>query len=210
MKKMMRIRNDAVAGPAKRDPRYNAQAPAKTPFTQPLNHSSLPQAKQKMSKQVPQIEKAQAQFLMSQLLDGELSSTDAAKLEAYLESNPDAIDWMESADALREAKTAAPFKTDRDVAISSIQTAIRDEMDSPANHGGRLLRFPAFARPLAAAAAITLLGVASWIAIKPAEQEAPLEPAIVEFVATDIPDASTFVYSDEESGWTIVWVEEQG
>ena len=30
---------------------------------------------------------------------------------------------------------------------------------------------------------------------------------VVEFVATDIPDASTFVYTDEESGWTVVWVE---
>ena len=32
--------------------------------------------------------------------------------------------------------------------------------------------------------------------------------SVVEFVDTDIPDASPVVYTDEQSGWTVVWVTE--
>jgi hypothetical protein len=31
---------------------------------------------------------------------------------------------------------------------------------------------------------------------------------VVEFVDTDIPDVSPVVYTDEISGWTVVWVAE--
>ena len=59
---------------------------------------------------------------------------------------------------------------------------------------------------MAAAAAVAFIGTVTWLGLRtPAQGE--FEPNIVEFVSSDIPDSSTYVYSDEESGWTVVWVD---
>lgn len=140
---------------------------------------------------------------MSQLIDGELSSSDADRLNSYLEQHPEEIDWMESLDALRDPQELSRSTS---VPIASIQQAIDEEESS--SSAKNLITFPAFFKPLAAAAAIAIVGSVTWLGLRPTTSSAPHpEPALVEFVTTDIPDASTFVYSDEESGWTVVWVE---
>lgn len=157
--------------------------------------------------QPAKIDDARAQLLMSRLIDGELSPSDAGALDAYLQANPDATDWMENLDTLRSLggePTAAP---ERNAALAQISEQVHRETEG-SRSAGKLARFPAFFAPLASAAAVALVGGLVWIGLQtgPAPSQHP-EPAVVEFVTTDIPDASTFIYSDEESGWTVVWVE---
>ncbi|EDY84850.1 hypothetical protein VDG1235_4483 [Verrucomicrobiia bacterium DG1235] len=154
-----------------------------------------------------EINKAQAQLLMSQLLDGELSPENAQLLHAYLEKHPKDAGWMESLDTAREASQPTVTPLHRDASISSIQAAIEAPAE-PETAQNKVLFFPAFFRPLAAAAAVAIIGAVTWLGFR-SEVSHRLEPNIVEFVATDIPDASTYIYSDEEIGWTVVWVDSE-
>lgn len=148
----------------------------------------------------------EAQLLMSQLADGELSPHDAERLQSYLETNPDSIDWIENLDTARNAvDPIAAFPPNRDEALASISGAIGASSDSQDRKN--LLSFPAWLRPLSIAAAVAIVAGLTWSQLRsPAPTDHP-EPAIVEFVSTDIPDASTYIYTDDESGWTVVWVE---
>lgn len=143
-------------------------------------------------------------------MDGEISPKEASKLQDYLESHPDAMDWMESAD---RSRTAA-FENKDSVDTNSIWESVKKEIDSKASENdssrsGKLIPFPALSRVLAAAAAIALVAVVSWFGLKSdpnAGVALASNESIVEFVDTEIPDASPIVYTDEESGWTVVWV----
>ncbi len=172
-----------------------------------------------MASHAPELSAVQAQLLMSQLLDGELSPADAAKLEAYLARHPEAIDWMESIDQVRASLADSPSPAHANAAIAAIssqlsQSAPDSSSSSPIERRrqrrgfAELLAFPAAFRALAAAAAVTLVFGGAWLAFdRNTGPVAPLQPGTVEFVSTEIPDASTFVLSDDESGWTVVWVE---
>lgn len=148
---------------------------------------------------------AEAQLLMSQLLDGELAPADAAALEAYLERRPEAVDWLESNDLSRQAAFGS-LESDGDA--NATVSAILERIASAKPARARLLSFPAAFGSLAAAAAIAaaiLIGFdRSW--------DSNAAPgfghfsAVVESVDTNIPDASPVVYTDQESGWTVVWV----
>jgi hypothetical protein len=59
--------------------------------------------------------------------------------------------------------------------------------------------------PSRAAAAIGLLGLVLWSSF-PGRDPTP-SPQPVVMVETDFEDSTPIVYLDEESGWTIVWVE---
>lgn len=157
-------------------------------------------------KNAPEISQDHAQLLMSQLLDGELSSSDATILDEYLELHPEAQNWMENLDLTREAQNPSIASPDRAKSIASIQDAITGGSEKRSKRGGGLLSFPALVRPMAAAAAIAIVGTVSWLGLRP-ETSVSFEPNIVEFVATDIPGASTYIYPDEETGWTVVWVD---
>ncbi len=153
-----------------------------------------------------EISQNHAQLLMSQLLDGELDASDAGLLEAYLEEHPEAQDWMESLDLVTNARIDSISPSERAASISSIQKAIgADETPNPKGKA-KLISFPAMMRPMAAAAAIAIVGTASWLGLR-SNPVVHNEPNVIEFVATDIPDASTYIYPDEETGWTVVWVE---
>ena len=155
-----------------------------------------------MPARIPELSAAQAQLLMSQLIDGELAPGDADALDAYLTRHPEAIDWMESLSITRPEEPPADHAT----AIAAITAAIAAEPSR--SQPGVLLRFPNLFRPLAAAAALALTFGLAWLALSPKQSAiAHMAPATVEFVDSEIPDASTFVYSDQESGWTVVWVE---
>lgn len=158
--------------------------------------------------QPEKIDDARARLLMSQLIDGELSPDDAAALESYLRANPDAADWMENLDTLRKLQRSDALAPEREAALAQISAGVRGEAATRPK-AKKLLRFRSYLAPLAAAAALAMAGGLAWVDLRKENSVSPRhpEPAIVEFVTTDIPDASTFIYSDEESGWTVVWVE---
>ncbi|MBC2607653.1 hypothetical protein [Pelagicoccus albus] len=147
----------------------------------------------------------EAQLLMSQLHDGELSPNDAIILQSYLERNPEAIDWIESLDTLDLATQERVVPIHRDTSIAAIHEAIGGEQSK---RNAKLLHFPRLFRPLAAAAAVVTLGAATWLGLH-TEAQASFEPNVVEFVSTDIPNATTYIIPDEESGWTVVWVDSE-
>lgn len=143
---------------------------------------------------------------MSLLHDGELSSDGAERLNEFLERNPDAIDWLENLETVSGTEQVLPSPTQRAESLSFIQNEISAEEEVPAGGGNILLKFPSLFRPIAAAAAVAVIGTITWLGLRPSAT-VDFEPNIVEFVASDIPDSSTYVYSDEESGWTVVWVD---
>ena len=158
-------------------------------------------------KPLQEISETQAQQLMSLLRDGELSAEGAERLNEFLKRNPEAVNWMESLDIALDTDSNCIEQGQKEGAIAAIQEIVSNEDGSSKSEAsGTLLRFPAFFRPVAAAAAIAVVGTVTWLGLRPS---APVdfEPNIVEFVSSDIPDSSTYVYSDEESGWTVVWVD---
>ncbi len=168
-----------------------------------------------MSKPATDLTPRQAQELMSQLLDGELSPANADRLNAYLEVHPKSMDWMEAVDAIRAKNTdPSPTVDDERVAQRVLESISPrpSANDAPASRSGSLLSFPKLLRPLAAAAALAIVGIVSWKSLQTApEEEAEffaMQGSQVEFVSTDIPDASPVVYTDSETGWTVVWVEQ--
>lgn len=152
-----------------------------------------------------EINKAHAQLLMSQLLDGELASTDAELLQTYLETHPEEADWMETADTLRSVNQPDPVSHQREASIAAIRKAVSPQKQA-ASPRSKLLSFPSLFRPLAAAAAVAIIGTVTWLGLNPTPSP-EFEMNIVEFVATDIPDASIYINSDEEIGWTVVWID---
>ena len=117
---------------------------------------------------------AEAQLLMSQLLDGELAPADAQKLEAYLERNPEAADWLESADLSSQAAFDKPISDiDAEIAANDVLAKIALAEDEKTG-GTNLLRFPPLFRYLAAAAAIA---VAALVGYQASQSEDPISPA---------------------------------
>jgi anti-sigma factor RsiW len=159
-------------------------------------------------KNASDISQDHARLLMSQLLDGELAAPDAALLERYLEKHPDAQDWMENLDLARETQHPNLISAGHTASITSIQDAISktDKAAAVADEKSVLLSFPAFIRSMAAAAAVAIVGTVTWMGLH-SEAHAHYEPNVVEFVATDLPGASTYIFPDEETGWTVVWVD---
>ena len=62
----------------------------------------------------------------------------------------------------------------------------------------------------ASAAAAALAIIFFNILSLPTQKQAAIEPTRIEYVATDIPNASTIVFVDEQTGWTVVWVVNTG
>ncbi len=151
-----------------------------------------------------------AQMMMSRLMDGELSADDADRLHQYLEANPDAIDWMESSQVIAES-AGPPVSIDSQSTWEGVQKAINEDSGNEAKPSN-LIKFPSFIRVLGVAAAIALVASIVWKNVPSSEPEITeryaASQSVVEFVDTDIPDASPVVYTDEISGWTVVWVAE--
>ena len=158
---------------------------------------------------------AEAQFLMSQLIDGEIDPSDADRLNAYLERNPEAMAWMESA----TLASAGNDKRRSDIEAESMRNAVLNELEVPSNtdesrrdNNSAFLLFPILFRALGAAAALVVLASIAWFSLREPTDSTTSQFAdtssVVEFVDTDLPDASPIVYTDSESGWTIVWIEQ--
>lgn len=145
-----------------------------------------------------------AHRLMSALLDGELEAADAQRLERYLAKNPQEIDWMESQSILRESLASDASLTNNDEAIAAILDQLPPKEAAPKS---KLLKFTKFFAPLAAAAAIVLVTTIAWRSHTASSANVTTTVGSdVEYVSTDIPNANPIVFTDEESGWTVVWV----
>jgi len=160
------------------------------------------------------LSESEAQLLMSRLLDGELSPQEANSLHLYLGRNPEAIDWMESCDLVENAIAERTRRVDQINTVSaweSIRHEIPNEQEKP-DDSQNLVFFPILFKVAGIAAVLALLATLLWFNL-PNEGEQMTErysasESVVEFVDTDIPDASPIVYTDEQSGWTVVWVTE--
>ena len=147
---------------------------------------------------------------MSQLLDGELSPDDADRLHTFLNGNPEAMDWMESNQLIHDSENATPI-IDVESAWQDIESNL--ESRNPASKKtGKFLHFPVLFQALGYAAGLTLFASLLWTSFigspdANTERYAASE-SVVEYVDTEIPDASPIVYTDEASGWTVVWVTE--
>lgn len=165
---------------------------------------------QKMPSKTVDLTESDAQLMMSRLMDGELSKDDADRLHQYLETNPGAIGWMESSQVMAES-TGTSEPTDSQSAWENIRQAINQDSQHE-EKSSNLIRFPSFFQILGVAAAIALVGSIVWTNLPSSQPEITQRYAasqsVVEFVDTDIPDASPVVYTDEISGWTVVWVAE--
>lgn len=153
---------------------------------------------------------SEAQRFMSQLLDGELSPDDADRLHAFLNRNPEAMDWMESNQLIHDSENATSI-IDVDSAWQNIEANLASQNPTP-KKTGKLLHFPVLFQTLGYAAALTLFASLLWTSFISSpdantERYAASE-SVVEYVDTEIPDASPIVYTDEASGWTVVWVTE--
>jgi anti-sigma factor RsiW len=137
--------------------------------------------------------------------DNELDAAGAREVEALLERDAGARAHVEALRRTRAALTAAhrdpelPAPGWDDVAAG---------MDFPRQ--GRLRQTVPFPRMIGAVAAIMLLGVAVWLPFRQAGQSAAAEADMrvgrVELVETDLEGATSIVFLDQPSGWTVVWI----
>ncbi len=163
-----------------------------------------------MESKTTDLTESEARLLMSCLMDGELPANDADRLYQFLEANPDAIDWMESNQAIADSNRAVEY-VDSHTSWGKIRTAISEETRGE-EASSNLIKFPRLFRILGIAAAIALVASIVWKNLPSTQLEVTeryaASQSVVEFVDTDIPDVSPVVYTDEISGWTVVWVAE--
>lgn len=163
-----------------------------------------------MESKITDLTESDARLLMSCLMDGELPADDADRLYQFLEANPDAIDWMESNHAIADSNKGSEC-AESNTSWGKIQTAISKDTGGKIA-SSKLIQFPALFRVLGIAAAIALVASIVWKNLPSTQKEVTeryaASQSVVEFVDTDIPDVSPVVYTDEISGWTVVWVAE--
>lgn len=151
----------------------------------------------------------QAEKALSRHLDGELPESQVDALEQHLSDcaacRETAAEWRGYGDTLRaDVPATTPDPT---AAWHDIRRTLRNREGSAPAAAPR----PWWTRPLpwaGAAASLALLTI-GYLTLRPIDPLASNGTA-VEYVETGLPDASTLVYVDDESGWTIVWVLESG
>lgn len=145
---------------------------------------------------------------LSAWFDGELPEREKQDIEALLERDPDARAYMEDLRKTRELLAASHSAPGESVPEwSGVEERLKG------NPGARILTFPRLA---AGIAAVLVLAFSLWLPLRESGNpaQAPAAPGLmvnsVELVETDLEDATPIVYLDEPSGWTVVWVLENG
>lgn len=155
---------------------------------------------------------------ISRAIDGELSPRRIRRLERALASSSDLKlqqeAWSRQGEYLR--RRAVPRGPTPEAAWADVQRSLRLEGASESVGGWASslhspLRWAVATMGIlvACAAVVLVLKVAT---VEDAPTVARAEPADVEWVESDLPDAVTMVYQDPETGWTVIWVdaEEEG
>jgi len=157
---------------------------------------------------------------LSRWMDGELDSRGAERLDPHVDSDDllketrDA--WAEIGSALRMDAGPLPDASTVEADWLALEALLppRQQLKSlPASADVKIVRFPwVCVGGFAAMAAAVTLSLSVWMhdaGNSTAGQDAfagfDSDPSI-SFVETDIPGASSMMYVDESSGWTIVWV----
>lgn len=141
--------------------------------------------------------------------DGELTESEATRIEAQLASDPELKAHLETLKATRRAMAGTP---DAPLDVEAAWSAVEERLEQPAPSDSRkVISFP---RIVATMAAILVLGMAVWMPMRkmggPAEnQEGLADESVVQMVETDLENATSIVYLDQPSGWTVVWVMEE-
>lgn len=156
---------------------------------------------------------------LSRWMDGELNTHETEMLEsridldAFLKNNRDV--WMEIRSNLRmdAGELPKPAMVAADWAELESMLPTRRSWKNSRSMDHKLIHFPwVWVGGFAAMAATVAISIGVWVHdTKPAPDLgnafADLDSEMsVSFVETDIPGASSMVYVDESSGWTIVWV----
>ena len=151
------------------------------------------------------------ELLLSRYLDGDLSPRETKTLESLLAESEELralkADFESVGRVLRE-KTIPQGPTP-EAAWANVQRGLRLDRDVP----GTASEQGFWGSRLAWASAIMtvlLVALGIWIGTQGAgvPAMAATEPAEVEWVETDLPGAMTMVYQDDDTGLTVIWVQE--
>lgn len=135
--------------------------------------------------------------------DGELDASTREQIQAQLKTSPTARKYLQQlqtlTQTLQQPNTPTP---DTEQAWAQIQPRLTTD-----NQPSKTIPFP---KILQTAAAILLFAAISWFSYNtlqpPTQNTHPAEEYLL--VETELEGASSIVYVDEESGWTVVWVNE--
>ncbi len=140
------------------------------------------------------------------LHDGEVSNAEKKEILALLERDPEAKAYwnklQEMSDALKGAHVPG---AENGAHWENLKERINSQKGESQ---AKVLRFPRYAT---AAAAILALGMGIWFPIRKMGDQSELLglDASVYMVETELENATSIVYIDEPSGWTVVWVVEE-
>ena len=152
--------------------------------------------------------------ILSRYIDEELNPEEASHLRRLIDADPELHalqrDWGRIGQWARERAHSLPL--DIDEAKRSVLASI-GEYPNPSQTDSS----PATPSIWVWVAGLTAFAAAAALAIiffntpsLPSQKQAAIEPTRIEYVATDIPNASTIVFVDEQTGWTVVWVVDTG
>ncbi|WP_269543150.1 hypothetical protein [Cerasicoccus fimbriatus] len=152
---------------------------------------------------------ADAQLLM-RFYDAECTPAEEDAAGELIRSNPTAADWLAELAAQQERwETLPPVLNE--VAIEADWQALRLKLaNEGAQFKGRAKRELAWSSYWTAGAAAVVFLLASITVLLP-RHELPttgVTPNIVESVETDIEGATPIIFVDQQSGWSVVWVDE--
>ena len=147
-----------------------------------------------------------AEQWLSMAMDGELSPDQEARLKVWLDQHPEGRELQQEWTQYRSWINSTPqdgIKTP-EAARADVERAIRRTEDQPVP-----LLTPWKVWATASLVLLLILGgIITWGTRKGsfvvAQDKTPMNE--VEWVETDLPNASPMVYQDQESGWTVIWV----
>ena len=154
---------------------------------------------------------------LSAMADGALRPRRATQVEAHMANCPACREFSQELGTLAQLVRTrpAPAGPTPEAAWADVRRALRLQGDRP----GRPSPFGWLTRPLpwvgALATACVLIAIgALWLRVGHVPPETKPPPIVaataattqVLSVSTELADASTMVYEDAESGWTVIWV----
>jgi anti-sigma factor RsiW len=139
--------------------------------------------------------------------DGELDEGAAREVEASLQNDAAGRAFLEGLQAQRTDLSKMQAATESEDAEAA-WAALESQLEEQTQPSSWLLRFPFLSGALAAAAVLVLTAtiILQLPLQTPTEVDDPTLTARVEYIETDIEDATPVVFLDEPSGWTVVWV----